>query len=551
MDRLPLEIFNEVTSYLTCREKQKLLLVCQYWHEVIKSGNLFNNFSTKGHLKFKAGALFFEQNETHRKQVRSLRLTKPEASLDYILAIPERFPWLLDFVWANYGLVDYKDGVKIDNEKVKNWKNITQFGEFNRYPLSIDILKFGGFCNLTQLMINFHFSDTDCRPLVEQLAHAPKLKLLDLASAKMTLVDLELLHFNTPQLETLYLSQIMQEEDDIFEAQLEERRAAGAGAGAGAVSIAHILADVRMLNMRIPTGGFGLLAPWMTYVAAKYHYIKHLTIGGVGMTRGRHDYYETELTDIVSGCPHITSYRVNIFPITPMILAAMDKNGIQLNRIDLVDDPTVEQIDHLLDSSQSNSLVTIIMDDTHLDSTQLVNALESFSNLKHLEVGNKFRKPIFLDTLLCRLKCLETLKLSTWDICLESLIADNVQTKLRSLILEKVVINNVNTDVMSFISSACPDLSKLSIQGQIEGPGRIFRVEFPHHYFTLIKLDILSNEYYKVNNRRQITWYRFKGRYLQESLRDDNTVLNNRPHVSIVYQGTTSLNVGGTDIPNW
>ncbi|KAI8643139.1 hypothetical protein BD408DRAFT_431701 [Parasitella parasitica] len=546
MDRLPLEVFNEITSYLTCREKQKLLLVCQYWHKVIKNGNLFNNFSTKGRPKFEACASFFEQNETHRKQVKILRFTKPEASLDYILTIPERFPCLLDFVWANYGASDYKNGVQIDNEKVEHWRNLTRFGEINRYPLSIDILKFGGFCNLTQLTINFHFSDTDCRPLVEQLAYAPKLKLLDLASAKMTLVDLELLHCNTPQLNTLYLSQIMQERSEAFDAQLEEQEA-----GMGAVSKANALTSLRVRNMRLPAGGFGLLAPWMTYMAGKYRHIERLTIDGVGMIRGRQDYYESLLANIVTGCPHLTSYRVNIFPITPTLLAAMDKSGAQLKRIDLVEDPTVEQLGHLMSSGQSDSLETITMNDTHLDANQLFKELEGFSKLKHLEVGNRVMKPIFLDAAFHGLKSLETLRLSTWDICLESHSVSSVQTKLRSLTLEKVVINNEDMNVMSFISKACPDLSKLSIQGQIEDLNKVFRVEFPHHYFTLIKLDILSNEYYKVSNHHKTVWYRFKDRRLQESLQDDNAVLNERPHVSIVYEGTTSLDVGGTDIPNW
>ncbi|KAG1062940.1 hypothetical protein G6F42_027305 [Rhizopus arrhizus] len=104
MDRLPLEIYNQITSYLSFNEKRKLLLVCRYWHNTIKNDNLFNNFGIKGHLKFKAAALFFNENKLHRKQVRNLRLTKPEADLDYILAVPERFPWIQDFLWANYGV---------------------------------------------------------------------------------------------------------------------------------------------------------------------------------------------------------------------------------------------------------------------------------------------------------------------------------------------------------------------------------------------------------------------------------------------------------------
>lgn len=545
MDRLPLEIYNQITSYLTCSEKRKLLLVCRHWYNMIKNGNLFNNFSIKGQRKFEAAAVFFEENASHRKQVRSLRLTKSEADPKYILSIPMRFPWIQDFAWAHYGASDYEDEDVNDKESVKHWENMISFEEINRNPLSKLILKSGGFRNLTQLTINLHFGDTDCRPIFKHLMNAPKLKQLDLVSPKMTLVDLEEIHCNTPQLETLYLTDIRQEGDELFEAQLD----------VGTVSVAKGLTSLRMRNMRMPGGGHGLSSSWMTYVAVKYKDLNHLAIDGVGMARGRQDYYETKLVDIAAGCPQLKSYRVNIFPTTPNILTAMDNNNTQLKRIDIIEDPAVEQINNLLKSHQSHSLETITMDYTHLDPNTLFNALKEFSTLKHLEIGNKFEKSIFLDAVFQKLENLETLKLSTFNISLESNHMNNFQTKLKCLILEKVIIKNINVDVMSFISRTCPDLSKLSIQGQIEDDNTAFKVEFPHHYFTSIVIDILSSEYYKVNNQRQITWYQFRGRNLQKSFHINNApsfpFSEDQPHVSIVYEGSTSLKIGGTDIPNW
>ncbi|KAK4509109.1 uncharacterized protein ATC70_007459 [Mucor velutinosus] len=542
MDRLPLEIYNQITSYLTYNEKRKLLLVCRYWHSMIKNGNLFNSFGIKGPRKFEAAALFFDENASHRKQVRSLRLTKPEANLDYVLTVPERFPWIKDFVWAHYGAHQHEIAA-ITHTKVYHWSNLTSFEEVNRYPLSTDILKHGGFGNLTKLTISFHFSGASCSALVQQLVNAPKLKYIDFASPNMALADLKQLHLNVPQLEILHLSGVVQEEDDFLQ-----------GHGLETVSIAGHLATLWMRNMNLARGGFGLTNAWMAYMAAKYRQLDSLTIDGVGMTRGRQDYYESRLTDIAAECRGLTTYKVNLFPLTSRIVSAMDSNQVKLKRVDLTGDSTENQIQHLLNSQQCQSLETITMDNMQLAPHVLFNALEGFTKLKHVEIGYKHRQSVSLDVVLQKLRYLETLKLSTWHIWLDRHAVATFQTKLRSLVLEKSDIDTANGDVMSFLASTCPDLSKLSIQGQVQdnnNSNTVFRVEFPQHYFTSIKLDIFGNEYYRVNNQRQATWYQFSGRKLLASHQDDQAIPKDQPHVSIVYKGSANLNIGGTDIPNW
>ncbi|KAL9556564.1 hypothetical protein MBANPS3_001792, partial [Mucor bainieri] len=553
MDRLPREIFNHITSYLTYSEKRKLLLVCRYWHQMIKNGNLFNNFGVKGHRKFEAAALFFHDNAPHRKQVRNLRLTKPEADLDYVLAVPEQFPWLEDFVWADYG-THPREMQSITDTTLEHWHHLTSFGEVNRYPLATEILKHGGFSSLTKLTVSFHFSGASCSALVQQLSNAPQLAHIDFASPNMALADLEQLHQNVPQLETLYLSGVVQEEEE----EVGDLMAVTTTAG-------H-LTTVWMRNMNLARGGFGLTDAWMAYMAAKYRQLESLTIDGVGMTRGRQDYYESRLAGIAARCPHLTTYKVNLFPLTSRIVSAMDGSHVKLKRVDITGDATEDQIQHLLHSQQCQSLETITMvDNTQPAPEALFSALEGFAQLRHVEIGYKQRQSVSLDVVLHKLRYLETLKLSTWHIWLDKgaiSSSSTLKTRLRSLILEKSDIDTAHGDVMAFLASTCPHLSRLSIQGQIQdidnGGGddnnsAVFRVEFPHHYFTSIKLDLFGNEYYRVDNQRQATWYQFKGRSLVSSQPDDNTatLAHDQPHVSIVYQGSANLSIGGTDIPNW
>lgn len=51
--------------------------------------------------EFEAAALYFEQNDKKRRQVRILRLHDTEASALCIVKLPEQLSSLQDFVWTN------------------------------------------------------------------------------------------------------------------------------------------------------------------------------------------------------------------------------------------------------------------------------------------------------------------------------------------------------------------------------------------------------------------------------------------------------------------
>lgn len=136
-----------------------------------------------------------------------------------------------------------------------------------------------------------------------------------------------------------------------------------------------------------------------------------------------------------------------------------------------------------------------------------------------------------------------------------------MELKLKSLQLDKVmIINTLPTDnddeeeetvvdVFQYIAERCPYLTKLWIQGQVNSKGtKPFLVQFPNHYFSSIKVYILGNIWYQVNNQ---LWYKFRGNNLVETIKDEELV--HRPHfyVSVVYKGLTIFNIGGTVIPSW
>lgn len=153
MNSLPLKVCNQIISYLTCREKQKLSLVCRRWHRVIEDHSMLSGISVMGKKEFEAAALYFEQNDKKRRQVRILRLHDTEASALCIVTLPERLPSLQDFVWTNVAPeLSYKP---IHRLNVQQWKNITSYEETNCYSIFKALLKQDNFINLTKLILSF------------------------------------------------------------------------------------------------------------------------------------------------------------------------------------------------------------------------------------------------------------------------------------------------------------------------------------------------------------------------------------------------------------
>jgi hypothetical protein len=155
---------------------------------------------------------------------------------------------------------------------------------------------------------------------------------------------------------------------------------------------------------------------------------------------------------------------------------------------------------------------------------------------------------------------LESLTLSLCDVGLEGpnqeqQREDSFVSKIKSLVMDRVLILNVtpleeHVDVMGFLSQTCPGISRLAVQGQIKDMGHgPLKVHFPCHYFNSIKVYILGNRLYKVDNDQQVAWYQFHGKTLESSeIIDYNTSrssFEDQFHVSLAYKGLTSLNIGG------
>jgi hypothetical protein len=568
MDKIPLELLIKITSYLTCSQKVQLLLVCRYWHSVITNTNLFEHFSVKGKTRFDASMAFFKHKEKYRSQVKSLRLTKPAANLQTILDTPVLFPYLEDFTWADYSNSEYP--LDISEEQLKHWQQLKQFEEINRHALSTSLLKMGIFSQLTKIKINFHFGYTRCDELFDHLGNAPKLDRLELSCLTISLETMEKLHHNAPQLNTLYLTDVAQDPrhfDYAYEHVQEELARSGQEdslvveeRSLRATVPAKELVSLRIRHMKLDNGEFGVESRWLTYISKKYTYLISLIIDGIGITKAQDHYYQERTLAIARACSNLQKYHVSLCPLTQPIFDEMDRSGVKLKELEILDSVN-DQLSQLVSSQQKDHIETLKVKSENYE-IGFFGLLGRLSKLKCLEIksNGSSNNSLFvpLDTLLIQVKQLESLTLSVCDVGLElhqEQKNHSFISKIKTLVMDRVLIMNVtpteeHIDIMGFISKTCPSISKLAVQGQIKNLGHgPLHMHFPGHYFRSIKVYILGNRLYKIDNAEHVAWYQFRGRTLEYSEvidRDEaRPLFENQFHVSLVYKGLAPLNIGG------
>jgi hypothetical protein len=274
MDRLPLEVFTKITSYLRCSEKLQLLRVCQYWHNAIKSTNLYNDFAVKGNLRFQQCLTLFQQQPHTQQQVKRIQLIKPEMDASTILSLPSQFLHLEELVFEDYSNSDYRDlplPINMD-ELLIHWAKLKSITETNRHLYMPMLLQSSvQFINLTHLVINSHFPSSNiASTIIPHLDHAPALTWFELCHVSLDLEQLEILHEKAPQLEILYLTDIAHRSNDEFRF------------GEG-MQPAIKLTTLRIERISIAGVINGIGATWLYYISQKYKNMMDFSIGGVGM----------------------------------------------------------------------------------------------------------------------------------------------------------------------------------------------------------------------------------------------------------------------------
>ncbi|KAI8646793.1 hypothetical protein BD408DRAFT_428487 [Parasitella parasitica] len=230
------------------------------------------------------------------------------------LAKPKQPHKLEELIWDNSEHDNEADDevdkyeIVVNEQNAKHCENITNFQELDNCPLSTALLKNNGLCNLIELDIDF-LHDRD---------QAHNLKILKLHRGAMELNDINQLHLNAQKLETLCLNDMQVD----FSAD-EERTPPAA-----------LAAENRLKELQISNYTKRCNENLLLHVAGKYPDLKTLTIHH---KKDDDESYTEELGEDslakFAYSPCLETYDVDIYPITPVILKAMDASGAKLRTI--------------------------------------------------------------------------------------------------------------------------------------------------------------------------------------------------------------------------
>ncbi|CEP07341.1 hypothetical protein [Parasitella parasitica] len=559
MDQFPTEILSQIFPELTFTAKVNFASTCKKWRDFIRDSTLYQDLTVDGTSHTSAFKNFFEDHPEYRDKVHSLHLSSTDIEISAVLALPVLFPELKELVWDG----EYKNGAKSDEEEsddsddddgffvsrspsginfleeyeklvdakiAESWNSITSFEEADHYPLTATILEYGGFCNLINLDVDLDDDDHSGALLIKQLMKAPKLKTLRLSHGKMSLQDFDELCSNAQQLETLQLSKI-----DITGPNETSTVSATFG---------------NLERLQIDTCKGENTGKILMRMSGKCPNLKSLKVYPEYGDRNWDD-EGAHLATFVSGCPHLKCYDVDFFPVTPDILAAMNKNGIKLEAITTEPEELPKQIKDLLASNQKNFIDAITLNCSLLSSftdterQELFNALQGFPKLKCLAIKSNGKYDVAnipINGFLQHCHNLETISLLNCKPELVSGASDNFTTKLKHLILENTASTiSINGKVTDFISKTCPDLTMLDINFPYNTDNEI---EFTNHKFTCIKLHCISyicdkRQFYNVKNTQGTKVYRMNYGTLEEYTKPPW----NRINVSLSYASCDKLKI--------
>ncbi|CEP10147.1 hypothetical protein [Parasitella parasitica] len=551
MLRLNNEILFKIFDYLTVFDKRICVRVCKHWQFLIEGYNFYEDLNIYGSAELLIFNKYFQQDKSRRNQVHRLQISLfgKASHVNDILALPEQFRHLREFVYRHdEGDTDESDisEIVIDKRVAQHWQGISKFYNYDKYFVSSELLQYGGFRNLVELGVRFggrERSEIKCDALIQHLSNAPKLKKLNLDHGIMSLSHLHQLHYNAQQLEVLCFYDM-----DLVSRDVNEQ--------GRLVASSNTLTELRL---------FRCTKPYTESMLDRTEYSK-LKILKVCISSVHDEKYgEDQLIKLVSSCHYLENYDVNIHPITPAIMEAMDASGIQLKELTIKALPNenfLRQLESLQASNQKSSVLKMTLnfanyyENKDLEVNKLFDLIKGVSKVKRLEIvaKNYYLFPSFpLYEFLSKVRNLEILELKYWEIRLNAnlfkllafKLCGKFKTKLKSLVLDQVTCCDKS---MWFISETCPELSRLTISPKYSS---LFpTLNFPNHSFASITVDTSSEWvyyntgcYYQVVDENGTKWYKIVGGIQEEVSR----VLPKSEDIRILllkYKSCTTLKLG-------
>ncbi|GAA5801680.1 hypothetical protein HPULCUR_007130 [Helicostylum pulchrum] len=501
MEKLSKETFLTIISHLDSCQKIKCVLVCKQWEQWIRNTILYRDVNVYSCEMFIEAMELFSDNKNYSTQVQKLRIYDCQPDTYLMLALPEIFVNLKKLIWVSHKPLEVEFPRKpIYIQQFQNWNALEDIHCYSKdydhvalYTLESSVLP-----RLTKLKMHVENSTTEpetptlyVQKLFTCLKNAPALTELILGNLSASLSDLNMIHVNTPSLQTLSLPEFFLDNLDgpvtftlpsnlvNFSVDLQLER----------------YEDMEEKNMT------KTIKALLSHVAIKYPVLKTLCIDFSDHLKpilviGS---LEVDIIHTIRALPCLTSYTIRVCPITDMILEAMDSTQIKLEemKIWLHEFDARRQLKFLLYSKQANSIsrLTIIDKVTSKRSLPInipiFNLVTILKNVTELELRAEPETTTynysFLIEIVDQLNNLETL-------CIHNICDDQREVpvalstyqpkKSKITCLQIRLVGNMHrhryTNAMfKFIFQSCPTLKTFRLNGS---------VHFDH--FACLSLDL-------------------------------------------------------------
>lgn len=506
MEKLSKETFLTIISHLDTRQKIKCVLVCKQWEQWIRNTILYQDLNLYTNDMFLKAIEIFTDNKNFCGQVQKLRMYDCHPDTYFTLALPEFFANLKKLIWVSIIPSKVKFPRKaIYIQQFQNWNALEDISFASREydnNIAMYILESSVLTRLTKLEIRVgnSFSEQHEQPalfnqnLFACLQNAPALTELILGNISASLSDLNMIHVNTPSLQTLGLPGFFL--DDLNAPVKYTMRS-------NLINFSVIFHHGKYKDMEEKNTTKTIKA-LLSHVATEYHVLQKLCIDFsvclnpilvIGSLEG-------DVIRTIRKLPYLTSYVIRVCPITDMIMEAMDNTQIKLEEMTiwLQEFDARRQLNFLLNSEQIRSIARLTINDKTLlerpPSFNMVifNLASNLSRLTALNLRTDSGSPTYSYSVLVKfivqLNNLETLSIGNiYDDRSE------VPITLSTYQPKKSKLNDLNlhlnctksrhcytNDVFKFIFQFCPALKTFTLDGDLY-----------FDYFGCLSLDLTHN----------------------------------------------------------
>lgn len=526
MNKLPKEIFIQITSYLSTFDKLKCILVCKLWRHTLSLSNLYENIEFKRVNTFQQASTLFTNGQDLGKRVNSLKITHLDLYLKLQL-LSELFPNLKHLSW-----IDYNNSVNTRHlhHAPGKWKRLQQIDEtITLFSISTYLLEFNSFNNLKNINICFRTirsSDNAptvqlCKELVNHIHNAPSLEQLILSYAVICLIDLEKIHAGATRLKRIALISVTppEQEERITVNQtanyLESFQFYYNPVAAGMSRAGSVRVDNTM-------------ATWLTYFSQKYKSAYEIKvvydIPFLHGTLHAAQFFEQPIMDIFSNLPNIISYEINNCPLTQRITKLMQRKNIRLKKVQLWirhNEQIRQDFSIIRCCSQVDSIQNLTITqwnrhnlrDTSMLNVYLIDLCSAITHLVYLKIEGIIGGGVnLLIAILQNLATIETLSISLLEYKsgddryniddMKKSKIKNLQVHVECHFEESHLMPQVNKTFYYFLQS-CPYLEEISISGILDGRSiSVFDLNFfDHHLLKFVHIHIYGCKYYTFSDR--------------------------------------------------